>query len=265
APRYSLNAICSSSGEIRTAFPANSAVTAPRSDRRSYSVRGGFTSKFGIAPGDAERARELVESAGARVEGLHAHLGSDISSPEVWAETGVFLAETAELFPDAEILDVGGGLGVSERAGQPPLDLETAGAKLESLRELHPGFELWLEPGRFLVADAGVLLAEVTQLKQKQDIQFVGVDTGMNSLVRPALYGAHHDIENLSRLGEAPRLDAEIVGPICESGDVLGHDRRLPATREGDVLLVAQTGAYGRVMSSEYNRRSPGEEVVLGE
>jgi bifunctional diaminopimelate decarboxylase / aspartate kinase len=109
-----------------------------------------------------------------------------------------------------------------------------------------------------------VLLARVTQLKQKGDQGYVGVATGMNALIRPALYGAFHEIVNLSRLGEANVGSFDVVGPICETGDVLGHDRLLPATREGDVLLVANAGAYGRSMASSYNLRQPPEEIVLG-
>jgi len=122
---------------------------------------------------------------------------------------------------------------------------------------------LWLEPGRYLVAQAGVLLARVNQTKRKRDKNFIGVDAGMNSLLRPALYGVYHEIVNLTRLEEPAVLVADVVGPICETGDVLGRDRHLPATRPGDVLLVATTGAYGRAMSSRYNLREPASERLL--
>jgi diaminopimelate decarboxylase/aspartate kinase len=121
-----------------------------------------------------------------------------------------------------------------------------------------------MEPGRYVVAEAGVLLAKVTQTKTKGAAGYVGVATGMNSLIRPALYGAHHDIVNLSRLSEVADGIFDVVGPICETGDVLGHDRALPSTTvEGDVLLVATTGAYGASMSSHYNLRSPATEWLL--
>jgi diaminopimelate decarboxylase/aspartate kinase len=106
-------------------------------------------------------------------------------------------------------------------------------------------------------------LARVTQLKGKGAVRYLGVATGMNSLIRPALYGAYHEIVNLTRLDEQGEHVFTIVGPICESGDVLGHDRLLPPSREGDVLLVANAGAYGRVMSSHYNLRAPAEELTL--
>ena len=106
-------------------------------------------------------------------------------------------------------------------------------------------------------------LARVTQVKRKGEVQYVGLDTGMNSLIRPALYEAWHDIVNLTRIDDAAGDLVQVVGPICETGDVIGHDRRLPTCREGDVLLVAEAGAYGAVMASHYNLRAPASEVVL--
>ena len=122
---------------------------------------------------------------------------------------------------------------------------------------------LWIEPGRYLVAEAGALIARVTQTKSKDEIRYVGIATGMNSLIRPALYGAWHEIVNLTRLDEPVSEIANIVGPICESGDFLGHDRLLPPTQAGDVMLIANVGAYGHAMSSRYNLREPAVEIVL--
>jgi diaminopimelate decarboxylase/aspartate kinase len=173
------------------------------------------------------------------------------------------LAEVARRFPEVRVLDLGGGLGVPERHGQSPLDLALVDETLGRFKAAHPGLEIVLEPGRYLVAEAGVLLTRVTQLKRKGDLHYVGVDTGMNNLIRPALYGAWHQIVNLSRLGEPLTLVADVVGPICETGDVLGHGRRLPDTREGDVLLIATAGAYGRAMASQYNLRPLASEVLL--
>jgi len=103
----------------------------------------------------------------------------------------------------------------------------------------------------------------VTQTKSKDDVRYVGIATGMNSLIRPALYGAWHEIVNLTRLDEPASEIVNVVGPICESADFLGHDRLLPPTREGDVLLIANAGAYGHAMSSRYNLREPAQEFVL--
>jgi diaminopimelate decarboxylase/aspartate kinase len=115
------------------------------------------------------------------------------------------------------------------------------------------------------VAEAGVLLARVTQVKRKGDLQYVGVDAGMHTLIRPALYGAYHPVFNLTRLGEPASSVVTVVGPICETGDVLARDRKLPVTREGDVLLVAVAGAYGAAMSSTYNARARPVEHLLAD
>ncbi|MFL6236448.1 MAG: bifunctional aspartate kinase/diaminopimelate decarboxylase [Thermoanaerobaculia bacterium] len=223
----------------------------------------GAQSKFGLAPEQMEEARGLLAACGARVVGLHAHTGSGIRTPEAWSEVALFLAAAAERFPDARVLDLGGGLGVPERPGQSPLDLDLLGDQLRRFKTANPRFELWLEPGRFLVAQAGALLARVTQIKRKGEVTYVGLETGMNSLIRPALYGAYHPILNLTRLDQPAAWIAHVVGPICETGDILGRSRRLPATEEGDVFLLANAGAYGRVMSSHYNLREPAGEALL--
>jgi diaminopimelate decarboxylase/aspartate kinase len=223
----------------------------------------GAQSKFGLAPEQIDDLLPLLAACGARVVGLHAHAGSGIRMPEAWSEAALFLADAAERFPDVRVLDLGGGLGVPERPGQSPLDLAALNELLRRFKDANPRFELWLEPGRFLVARAGVLLARVTQVKRKGEVTYVGLETGMNSLIRPPLYGAYHPIVNLSRLDEPPAWIAHVVGPICETGDILGRSRRLPPTAEGDVLLIANAGAYGRVMSSRYNLREPAGEVLL--
>jgi len=161
------------------------------------------------------------------------------------------------------VIDVGGGLGVPERPDQAAVDLSRLDTLLQAVRAEHPQLEVWLEPGRYFVAAAGVLLARVTQLKTKGDVRFVGVATGMNSLIRPALYGSYHEIANLTRLEEPATEVVNVVGPICESADVLGHDRLLPVTKEGDVLLIANAGAYGHAMSSHYNLRAPAAELFV--
>ena len=228
-----------------------------------YVRTAGAQSKFGVEPAELRRLRQLADRAGARVVGLHAHIGSGIDTPDAWAQTAVFLATLTDPFPDVRYVDVGGGLGVSERQGTPPLDLAAVAEHLAAVKRAHPAFELWMEPGRYLVARAGVLLARVTQVKQKGSAAYVGVATGMNSLLRPALYGAYHEIVNLTRLDEPLAVTADVVGPICETGDVLGYGRRLPETEGDDVLLIATAGAYGRVMSSHYNLREPASELLL--
>jgi diaminopimelate decarboxylase/aspartate kinase len=224
---------------------------------------GGARSKFGLALDELDEFRRLAARHEVRIVGLHAHLGSGILDAAHWRDVYVELASIAESLDGVRVLNLGGGFGVPAHDDEEPLDLAALGAALGEVRAAYPQFELWAEPGRYLVADAGVLLARVTQVKRKGSIGYVGCDVGMNSLIRPALYAAYHEIVNLSRLEERSAELVQIVGPICESGDVLGSNRRLPPTMEGDVLLIAQTGAYGAAMASHYNLRPPAIEVVL--
>lgn len=226
-------------------------------------VTGGASSKFGLPLSDVPEFLRLARDAGLRVTGIHAHLGSGILEAGHFRERYAELASLADQFPDCARINIGGGLGVPSRPDEHPLDLEAVGRALAEVKALYPQYRLWMEPGRYLVAEAGVLLARVTQVKRKDGYTWVGVDTGMNSLIRPALYEAYHEIVNLSRLGEKADAVCEVVGPICESGDVLGTHRRLPLPREGEVLLVATTGAYGSVMASRYNLREPAPEEAL--
>jgi diaminopimelate decarboxylase/aspartate kinase len=223
----------------------------------------GQQAKFGVPLFELEDVAKLAAIERVRVVGLHAHSGSGILTPEHWAHLGETLAEASRLFPEVTVLDVGGGLGVPERPGQEPLDLGAVAAGLAELKRRNSGKSIWLEPGRFIVAESGVILARVTQTKGKGAVRYVGVATGMNSLIRPALYGSYHEIVNLTRLSEEPTERANIVGPICETGDTLGLDRLLPPTSEGDVLLIANTGAYGFAMASRYNLREPPPQRYL--
>lgn len=224
----------------------------------------GASSKFGVSFDQLDALAELSTRAGVKIVGLHAHTGSGIRTPDNWRDTAATLMEAAARFPDVRALDLGGGLGVPEKAGQHALDLAAVAESLASVRQAHPNIELWLEPGRYIVATAGVLLARVTQLKTKSDLLYVGVDAGMNSLIRPALYGSWHDIVNISGIArqETDIVMATVVGPICETGDTLGRRRQLHRPVEGDVLLIDVVGAYGRAMASHYNLRAPAAEVV---
>lgn len=223
---------------------------------------GGSGSKFGLAPAELCEAERLCRAAGAVVEGLHAHLGSGIFDPLHWREVGAQLASLAETLPAVRILDLGGGLGVPSRPGEPGLDLHALAAGLAELSHLDSRFRLWLEPGRFLVAEAGVLLARVRGTKQKDGQRFVGLDAGMHSLLRPALYDAYHPVWNLSRLDDPPAAPAHLVGPICEAGDILARQRVLPESAPGDVILIGLAGAYGAVMASRYNLQPLPREVA---
>jgi diaminopimelate decarboxylase/aspartate kinase len=224
---------------------------------------GGVHSKFGVPLSEADELVALTNSASVRVTGLHAHTGSGVFNVDNWTETGALLAELAGRFPHVTVVDLGGGIGVPEQLGHAEIDLGLLDRGVAALAKDFPHVEFWMEPGRFLVAKAGVLVALVTQLKGKGDVQYVGIATGMNSLIRPALYGAHHDIRNLTRLDEPMTTQVNVVGPICETADQLGSDRWLPQTHEGDVLLIANCGAYGYAMASNYNLRPPAAEFMI--
>lgn len=234
----------------------------------THVVTAGESTKFGIEPRDIPRAVEISGEIGARIVGLHAHVGSGILRPEPWARTLRILMGVAKAIPTVRILNVGGGFGVVQNpATQERLELAAVreGLEAEMSEEERKRFEVWVEPGRFLVAQAGTLLARVTQTKRKGErSRFVGVDAGMNSLIRPALYQAYHHVVNLSRASEVHDVECAVVGPICESGDVLNGHALLPSTTaEGDVIAILTAGAYGHSMSSSYNCRSPAREQIF--
>jgi diaminopimelate decarboxylase/aspartate kinase len=223
----------------------------------------GPKSKFGVSHDELDRIKTLAKKHGATIIGLHAHVGSGILAPETWAEAASYLAAVAATIDTVETIDVGGGFGIVERPGQIALDMTSVAELLQNFKDQYPKYKLWLEPGRYLVGEAGVILAKVNQLKKKSGKTFVGLDVGMNSLIRPALYSAWHEIVNLSRLDERRIIEADIVGPICETGDVLGHSRYIPESFENDIFLIGTAGAYGKAMASMYNLRKPAEDIIL--
>ncbi len=230
-----------------------------------YIATGLATSKFGV-PFDEALAlyRESRSLKGLRPRGLDCHIGSQITRTGPFREAmgrvaSLYRALQAEGFPLTH-LDVGGGLGVTYTVEKPPSLESYARAVLEPLRGLSA--TVVLEPGRVLVANAGVLLTKVLYRKDSPRRRFIIVDAGMNDLVRPALYGAHHDIQPVKpRRGAARKV--EIVGPVCESSDVLGSARNLPPLEPGDLLAVMTAGAYGMSMSSTYNSRPRAAEVLV--
>ena len=237
-----------------------------RGDGHHEKVRtGGKESKFGLPLARLDEFLAQAAALGARVTGLHAHLGSGIDTPQHWKLMCDQMGGIANRIGSIEIIDIGGGLPIPYTADDEPFDLDEWSAGLAEIRQAYPGYRLAIEPGRYLVAEAGIVLARATQVVEKDGVRRVGIDAGMHTLLRPALYDAWHDIVNLSRLDEAADTAFDIVGPICESSDVFGKRRRLPAaTAEGDVMLIADAGAYGFTMASAYNLRAlPKEEVLL--
>lgn len=221
--------------------------------------------KFGIAIGDAPgvlgRARHLPN---IDVVGVQCHIGSQITDLAPVESAGRALADLARgLLRDGfqlRSIDIGGGLGVDYDGAGAPTPRALAERLLPLLRDL--GLTVVLEPGRSLVARAGVLLTRVLYIKHNHDKRFVIVDAGMNDLLRPALYSAHHHIEPVSESGRGPLL-ADVVGPVCESGDFLARDRELEAVEPGELLAVRDVGAYCFVMTSNYNLRPRPAEVLL--
>ena len=217
--------------------------------------------KFGIPIGEV-RALCAVMRGRPNVEivGLHAHVGSQITTMEPLTRAAAALVALArELALDGtaiEHLDIGGGLGVSYDGSPVPGAKEYAAAVLPVLRE--SGLEIVLEPGRHIMAPAGALMTRVVDVKGP----FVVMDAGMTELIRPMMYNAFHRIEPVV-LSDAPASSVHIVGPLCESSDTLGKDRTIPRPQVGDLFAVLDTGAYGSVMASNYNRRLLPAEVMV--
>ncbi len=228
---------------------------------------GHHATKFGMTV-EAARAlvRDLARRPHLKIVGLHAHIGSQVSRPEPFARVAeiaaAFARELAGQGVVLEHLDLGGGLGIAYRPHDEVLTPdEYAAAILPAVRAT--GLELILEPGRWIVGPTGVLVTTVVDLKrQPGGGWFVVVDAGMTDVIRPALYGAWHEIEAVvPRSGD--RIHADIVGPVCETTDTLGSDRSLPPVDVGDLLAVRDTGAYAAVMASNYNRRPMAAEVMV--
>lgn len=232
-----------------------------------YIATGLKESKFGVDIASAEGIYEHADTmTNLQILGIDCHIGSQITEIEPFIEALVHITNLADRLAKKGIelkhIDIGGGLGVRYRDEQPP----SIGAYLEPILEHFKGRRetLVLEPGRSIVADAGVLITRVQYLKNNGNKHFAMVDAGMNDLMRPALYGAWMDIKPVIEHSAEPVYNYDIVGPVCESTDVLGCDRSM-AIRAGDLLCICDAGAYGYSMSSNYNSRPrPAEVMVCG-
>lgn len=244
----------------------------PTSSGREGLHFAGRSAKFGVSLSRAIDGLREARRAGLSALGIHTMPGSNVLDPEHFYRVGRFLGRSvrrvrSEAGISLDFLDAGGGLGVPYRPTERPLDPSRAARRLtEGLRESvelngRP-ITLMNEPGRFLVADSTVLLTRVTHVKTGPTPK-VGVDAGMHTLLRPALYGAYHPIYPVvSRPGPARRV--EVVGPVCENTDVLARGRRMPIPRVGDLLAIGNVGAYGFSMSSQYNTRPRPAELLVG-
>lgn len=219
-------------------------------------VATGGNPKFGVPYGEAEEVMEYASEQGCEVVGVHAHAGSGILGDDIEAHTELVtrlasIVRSSAL--DLEFVDVGGGFGVPYRPEDPPLNLSlVADSTREALGDISA--ELVIEPGRYFVADAGVLLTRVNTVKETPETVVAGVDAGMNTLIRPALYDAYHPIRTIAAgAAERDEQGVTVAGPICESADVFCTDRQLPSPVQGDLLAIGNAGAYGWEMSSQYN------------
>jgi diaminopimelate decarboxylase len=227
---------------------------------------GHIDSKFGISIYQMRHVDRVVKNTGLNVIGLHMHTGSDIVDVDIFLRAADILFEQAEHFPDLTFIDFGSGFKVPYKPDDHSTDIEELGEKLtarfkEFCSEYGRELELWFEPGKFLVSQAGTFLVKVNVLKQTTAAMFVGVDSGLNHLIRPMLYNGYHHITNVSNPEGALRLYT-VVGYICET-DTFGWDRKLNEVREGDILAFNNAGAYGMTMSSNYNSRFRPAEVLI--
>ncbi len=231
-----------------------------------YISTGLKSSKFGIA---IARARDVYARAaalpGIEVVGLDAHIGSQLTTTSPFRDAFHKVAElVGQLRSDGHAirhLDLGGGLGITYKNEVPPTPADYAREVLSVVG--HLGLELLLEPGRSLVGNAGVLLTRVLFRKETEAKRFVIVDAGMNDLIRPSLYGAYQEIHAVNQRHDTNARTADVVGPICESGDFLAKDRPVPEVDRGELLAVMSAGAYGFVMASNYNSRPRPPEVLV--
>jgi len=231
-----------------------------------YISTGTAADKFGVElPAAVDCYRRLARLPGLEPRGLHCHIGSQILDVGVYRLVAEILAGlTRSLRAEGlrvDDLNFGGGLGIRYLDEQPPAGADFAAAVLPAVGAL--GVRLVVEPGRYLIGNAGVLLARVLYRKETARKTFLVVDAGMNDLVRPSLYGARHEILPLCRDGRRPCLPVDVVGPLCESGDFLACGRQLPCLDAGELLAVGSAGAYGFSMSSNYNSRPRAAEVLV--
>lgn len=221
--------------------------------------------KFGLSRAEALEAYTLAKSLpNVDPVGMDCHIGSQLTklSPflEALDKLKIFYAQLRERDIAIKYLDLGGGLGITYNEEEPPHPDELGQALTESLKDLD--MTLILEPGRVIAGNTGILVTQVQYLKKNEDKLFVIVDAAMNDLVRPSLYGSYHRIAPV-REGSTGEMTVDIVGPICESGDFLAKNRTIPRVDQGDLLAAFSAGAYGFVMSSQYNSRPRAAEIMV--
>ena len=239
-------------------------------------VFGGENTKFGVTESNIVQAYAQAKEKGIKKFGIHMMTGSNVLNLDYFISVTRKLFEIAgkisrELGLDFEFVDVGGGFGVPYRPDESPLDIEKLGLRVSELfKEFVETMKvgdpyLMVEPGRFVVCDSTVLLGRVHHIKQVGSKIFVGTDIGMNTLLRPALYGAYHHIYVANKPLSKPESTVTVCGQVCENTDILAKDRSLPRLEIGDVIAVMNTGAYGYSMSSQYNSRPRPTEILVND
>ena len=226
---------------------------------------GHIDSKFGISIFQLPEVEEIVAEFKINVEGLHVHTGSEFLDAGVFLQGASILYRAAASFPDIRFIDFGSGFKVAYKDGDVVTPLEELGKQLQqSVAEFEQKagkkVQIWFEPGKFIVSDCGQLLCTVTTVKKTPTSMFLGVDSGLNHLIRPMMYDAYHTIENISRDGGNHQI-YNVVGYICET-DTFANNRRIAEIHEGDILCFRNAGAYCFSMASNYNSRFKPAEVL---
>jgi diaminopimelate decarboxylase len=227
---------------------------------------GHIDSKFGISIHQMRHIERIVKSTGLNVKGVHMHTGSDIKDINVFLQGLEIMFEIAEHFPDLAFVDLGSGFKVPYHEDDVSTDVVALGERVceafqKYEKETGRKLDVWFEPGKFLVSEAGYFIVKANVIKQTTATVFVGVDSGFNHLIRPMFYEAYHRIENISNPFGNPRIYT-VVGNICET-DTFAWDRKLSEVREGDFLVFYNAGAYGFEMSSNFNSRLKPAEVLV--
>jgi len=239
----------------------------------NHVITGGPESKFGISYTQEDEIKRITSKNSLKIAGLHQHIGSGILNPEMFIKAMDILLEIAISFNDLKFIDFGGGFGVPYQEEEKRIDVTLLGKRITEdfnnfCTRYGTGLKLVIEPGRYLVAEGGFLLARVTSVKEEKKHRFVGVDTGFNHLIRPAMYGSYHHIIHADRV-EDETIPQVIAGNLCESGDTFTRDensivdRNLPRFEQGDTVCICNAGAYGYSMSSCYNSRPRPAEVLV--
>jgi diaminopimelate decarboxylase len=227
---------------------------------------GHIDSKFGISIHQLRHVLRIIKTYGMQINGLHMHTGSDILDSGVFLQGAEILFDAAKDFPDLTFIDFGSGFKVAYKPNDITTDIEELGRALGErflvfCKEYGRDLELWFEPGKYIVSESGSFLVKANIIKQTTATVFVGVDSGLNHLIRPMLYDSYHHITNISNPDGKERIYT-IVGNICET-DTFAWDRKLHEVREGDILCFKNAGAYGITMSSNYNARFRPAEVLI--